>query len=208
VGLVGDVVHDWFLQRRAPTVYRPLSQETPFAHWFVVRTIGDPMGVAGDLRRAVAAADPDQPVSDVKSMEELISDRTAGLLFIARALTVVALIAFALAITGLYSLIAFMTSRRTQEIGVRIALGATWWDVIRATCSHAVRIIAVGLVIGGASGVAIGRLLESVLRGGVANNAWALVALMAVLALVALAASYLPARRAATLDPTIALRAD
>lgn len=208
VGLAGDVLHDWFLQRRAPTVYRPLSQEAPYAHWFVVRTVGDPLGVAGDLRRAVAAADPDQPISDLKSMEQLISDRTAGLQFIARALTVVAVIAFALAITGLYSVMAFMASRRTQEIGVRMALGATRWDVIRATCSQAVRIIVVGLLIGGASGVAIGRLMESVLRGGVANNAWALVVLTAVLALVALAASYLPARRAAALNPTTALRAE
>jgi predicted permease len=208
VGMVGDVLHDWFFQRRAPTIYRPLSQEAPFAFWFVARTIGEPMGVAGDLRRAIAAADPDQPVSELKSMEQIISDRTAGLQFIARALTVVALIAFALAITGLYSVIAFMASRRTQEIGVRIALGATSWDVIRATCAQAVRIIVVGLVVGGTSGVAIGRVMESVLRSGVANNLWALLALMALLALVALAAAYLPARRAAALNPTIALRAE
>jgi putative ABC transport system permease protein len=208
VGVVGDVLHDWFTQRRAPTIYRPLAQEAPFAHAFVVRTIGDPESVAGDLRRAVAGADADQPISDLKSMDALITDRTAGLTFIARALGVVAVIAFVLAMTGLYSVMAFIASRRTQEIGVRIALGADSWQVIRIATAPAVRITAAGIVIGGLIAAALGQLMESVLKGGIAANSWYLGGLIVMLAMVALTAAYFPARRAAAIDPTIALRAE
>ena len=208
VGVVGDVLHDWFQQRRAPTVYRPLSQEAPFPHAFVVRTIGDPTSIAGDLRRAVASADPDQPVMELKSMEDHIADRTSGLTFVARALGVVAAIAFVLAITGLYSLIAFLASRRTQEIGVRMALGAGWWQVIRLATAQAVRITVAGIALGGLLAAALGRVLESVLQGGVSNSPWQLAGLIVLLTVVALAAAYFPARRAADIDPTVALRAD
>ena len=208
VGVVGDVLHDWFQQRRAPTVYRPLSQEAPFPHAFVVRTIGDPTSIAGDLRRAVASADPDQPVMELKSMEDHIADRTSGLTFVARALGVVAVIAFVLAITGLYSLIAFLASRRTQEIGVRMALGAGWWQVIRLATAQAVRITVAGIALGGLLAAALGRVMESVLQGGVSNSLWQLAGLIVLLTVVALAAAYFPARRAADIDPTVALRAD
>jgi putative ABC transport system permease protein len=208
VGVVGDVLHDWFQQRRAPTVYRPLSQDAPFAHTFVARTIGDPLSVAGDLRRAVAAADPDQPIIELKSMEDRIVDRTAGITFIARALGLVALIAFVFAITGLYSLMAFIASRRTQEIGVRIALGASWWQVMRTTSAQAVRITAIGLVLGGLLAAGLGRIMQSVLQGGVTGSLWYLAGLMVLLAVVALTAAYFPARRAAAIDPTVALRAE
>jgi predicted permease len=208
VGVVGDVLHDWFLQRRAPTVYRPLSQDAPYTHAFVARTIGDPASIAGDLRRAITAADADQPVSDLKPMAAMIEDRTAGLTFIARALGVVAVIAFVLAITGLYSVIAFMASRRTQEIGVRIALGADWWQVVRIATAPAVRITAAGTLIGGLIAAGLGQVMHSALKGGVDSNLWYLAALTALLALVALTAAYLPARRAAAIDPTIALRTE
>ena len=208
VGVVGDVLHDWFQQRRAPTVYRPLAQDAPLSVAFVARTVGDPSNVAGDLRRAAAAADPDQPVIELKSMEDVIQDRTAGIAFIARALRVVGLIAFVLAITGLYSLMAFMTSRRTQEIGVRMALGATWWQVMRLATAQAVRITIAGLVVGAVMSAVLGRVLESVLLGGVSNNLSQLGMLTGLMATVALTAAYLAARRAASIDPTLALRAE
>jgi len=208
VGVVGDVLHDWFQQRRAPTVYRPLSQDAPFAHAFVARTIGDPMSVAGDLRRAVAAADPDQPIVELQSMEAHIADRTAGITFVARALGIVAIIAFVLAITGLYSLMTFIASRRTQEIGVRMALGAGWWQVIRLAIAHAVRITAAGLVVGGLLAAGVGRVMESALKGGVSSSLWHLAGLIVLLAMVALTAAYFPARRAAAIDPTVALRTE
>jgi putative ABC transport system permease protein len=208
VGVVADIQHDWFLQRRAPTVYRALAQEAPFAHAFVVRTVGDPLGVAGDFRRAVAAADADQPVLLLDSMEGHFRDRTAGVRFVAEALGVVAGIAFVLAVTGLYGLIAFMVSRRTQELGVRMALGATEWQIIRVTAAHGLRITTAGLLAGALAALATGRAMETTLFGVVSGRPWQLVTLVAVVAGVCLLASYIPARRTARLDPTIALRAE
>lgn len=208
VGVAGDVLHDWFQQQRAPTVYRPLAQDAPYAHGFVVRTVGDPMSMAGDLRRAVSASDPDQPVVGLNSMDGFIAERAAGLSFMAKALSVVAFIALVLAVMGLYSLMAFMVSRRTQELGVRMALGATRWQVIGLTTGHGLRITTVGLIIGAGAAVGLGRLMESMLFGVVASSVWQLAALATFVAAVSLLASYLPARKTARLDPTIALRAE
>ena len=208
VGVVGDVLHDWFQQRRAPKVYRPLAQDAPFSHAFVVRTIGDPMNLAGDLRRAVNALDPDLPLLTLQSMEDQIEEFANGITFLARAVTVVALIALLLAVMGLYSLMAFMVGRRTRELGVRIALGATHRQVIWLTTRQGLRITAAGLVVGAAAAVTIGRLMESTLFGVVSSDVWQLAALAALVAAVSLIASYIPARRTASLDPTVALRAE
>ena len=141
-------------------------------------------------------------------MEKHIEDRTGALTFIAGALGVSAAIALALALLGLYSLMAFMVSRRTQELGVRLALGATRWQVISVTTMQGLRITAVGLVLGGLGAFGLGRLMESALFGVVTTSALQLAALVVVVAVVSLLASYLPARRTARLDPTLALRAE
>jgi predicted permease len=208
VGVVGDVLHDWFQQRRAPTVYRPMAQEPSLLVSFVVRTVGDPTQVAGDVRRAVRSQDADQPIVELQSMDKHIEDRTAGLTMMARSMTLVAAIALGLAVLGLYSLMAFMVSRRTQELGVRMALGATKWQIVGLTSAQGLRITAIGLVAGGAGAYALGELMESVLFGIVAMSLWQLAILLAVVAGVSLLASYLPARRTAALTPTLALRAD
>jgi len=159
-----------------------------------------------DLRRAVAAMDPDQPLASLMSLEHLVADRAAGFTFIARALSVVALIALVLSMLGIYSLMAYLTTQRTQEIGVRMALGAGRWQVVRLTTAQAVRITLAGVAIGGAMAFGIGTLMQSLLFGTVAANLWQLALLMAVLGLAALLAAYLPARRAARIDPMNALR--
>jgi putative ABC transport system permease protein len=208
VGVVGDVLHDWFMQRRAPTVYRPLAQDAPFAHAFIIRTIGDPLSVAGELRRAVGAMDADQPILTVQTMDGLMNERTSGIGMIARMLMVMAVIAFGLAIMGLYSLMTFIVSRRTQELGVRLALGATRWQVVAVTLRQGAWITASGLVVGVAAAVALGRLMESALYGVVATDLWQLAALALLIGGVAGIATYLPARRTANLDPTVALRTE
>jgi predicted permease len=208
VGVVGDVLHDWFALRRAPTVYRPLAQDAPFGHTFVARTVGNPMSIAGDLRRAVSAADPDQPIMLLQTMEAQIGDRTAGLSYIAGMITVVAAIAFLLALTGLYSLMTFIVSRRTQELGVRLALGATRWQIVGLTTRSGASITVTGVLIGALVAAALGRVMETTLFGIVTVSHWELAGLVAVVAGISVLASYLPARRTARLDPTIALRAD
>jgi predicted permease len=208
VGVSADFLHNWFNQIRRPTFYVPHAQDAPFQAAFAVRTIGDPLSLAGDLRRAIAAADPNQPISKLQSMDQIIEERTGGLAFLAKALAVVALIAFVLAVAGIYSLMAYTASQRTKEIGVHMALGASWWQVIRLTTGQALRVTAAGTVVGSVMAVGVGQVMQSSLVGSVNNDFTTLGFLVVLLAGVALLAAYLPARRAANLDPTTALRAD
>jgi putative ABC transport system permease protein len=205
IGVCGDVVHNWFA-RRDDTVYRPLSQEAPYGGDFAIRTVGDPTALAADFRRAVAAMDPDQPIAALTTLESLVEDRAGGFTFIARAMGVVAVIALVLSLLGIYSLMAFLTTQRTQEIGVRMALGAGRWQVIRAVTTRAIGITIAGSIAGTALAVGVGRLMQSILFGLVSTNLAQLIALVAVLASAALLAAYLPARRAARIDPMSALR--
>jgi len=204
-GVVGDVVHDWFV-REIAMVYRPISQTAPYSVAFAVRTVGDPTALAGDLRRAVAKADSDQPIASLSTLDNLIEERAAGFVFISRALGVVGVIALVLSIMGIYSLMAFLTAQRTQEIGVRMALGARRWQVVRATTSRAIAITAAGAVAGSALALGVGRLMESLLFGLVNIDLLQLAGLVVALTVVALAAAYVPARRAAKIDPMTALR--
>jgi len=205
VGVCGDVVHNWFV-REFEMVYRPLTQTAPYSVSFAVRTVGDPEAVAGDLRRAVAKVDRDQPIASLAAMSTLVEERAAGFAFIARSLGVVGAIALVLSIMGIYSLMAFLTAQRTQEIGVRMALGAGRWQVIRAITSRAIVITGIGATIGSALAIGLGRVMESLLLGLVSISLAQLAALVAVLAVVALVAAYVPARRAAQVDPMTALR--
>jgi putative ABC transport system permease protein len=205
IGVSGDVVHNWF-SRREETVYRPISQSPPYGGDFTIRTVGDPTALAADFRRAVAAMDPDQPIASLGTLEALVEDRSGGFTFIARALTVVAVIALVLSLLGIYSLMAFLTTQRTQEIGVRMALGAGKWQVIRATTRRALGITAAGTLVGTALAFALGRLMQSLLFGLVTASVVQLVALALVIGAAALLAAYLPARRAARIDPMSALR--
>jgi ABC-type antimicrobial peptide transport system permease subunit len=139
-------------------------------------------------------------------METLVEERAAGFAFIARALGVVSAIALVLSVMGIYSLMAFLTAQRTQEIGVRMALGAGRWQVVRAITSRAIVITAIGAGIGSALALGLGRVMESLLFGLVNISLVQLVSLVMVLAAVALFAAYVPARRAARVDPMTALR--
>jgi putative ABC transport system permease protein len=205
VGVSGDVVHNWF-ERRLDMLYVPISQSAPYSVAFAVRTVGDPHALAGDLRRAVSRVDPDQPIAALDAMDKMVEDRAAGFVFIARALAIVGAIALVLALVGIYSLMAFLTAQRTQEIGVRMALGAGRWQVVRVITARAVAITIAGTVIGSALALGAGRLMEAMLYGLVRTSFTQLGALVLVLGSVALLAAYLPARRAAQVDPMAALR--
>ena len=204
IGVSGNVMHNWFI-RRDETVYRPISQDAPFTVAFAVRTIGDPTTLSGDLRRAVAAADPDQPMSLV-ALDQLVEERAGGFTFIAKALGVVAVIALVLSILGIYSLMAYLTAQRTHEIGVRMALGAGRLQVIRATTKRALGITVAGTGIGAALAFALGRVMQGMLQGFVTTNLVQLLAIAGMLASAGLLAAYFPARRAAGIDPMNALR--
>jgi predicted permease len=206
VGVTGDIMHDWFMNQRRPTFYRPYAQDPSLTMSLVVRTAGSPLDVAGELRRAVTAADPDQPILQLRSMEQVIADKVGGINYLARALAAMGGIALLLALTGVYSLIAYLAARRTQEIGVRMALGATRWQVITLNVRQALLITTLGLGAGAGLAVVLGRVMASALFGLVSLEILPIAVMTLGLGATALAAGYLPARRAADLDPTEALR--
>jgi len=150
--------------------------------------------------------DADQPIAALESLDKMVEERAAGFVFISRALGVVGVIALVLSVIGIYSLMAFLTTQRTQEIGVRMALGAGRWQVVRATTSRAIGITIFGTVIGSGLAIGAGRAMESILYGMVTTSFAQLGGLVIVLGSVALLAAYVPARRAARVDPMTALR--
>jgi putative ABC transport system permease protein len=138
----------------------------------------------------------------------MLSEKTIGLQYIAGVMATFAGLALVLAILGLYAVMSYLVSQRVREIGVRIALGATHADVTRLTLGQAARLTASGVAIGLALAVALSRAMEAGLLGIVSSDIRLTVALAAALGATALAASYLPARRAASVDPIVALRGD
>ena len=145
VGVVGDVVYDWFANRRNPTVYVPLAQDPTLRLALAARSAGNPEGLMTAVRQAVAAADTDQPILTLRTMERVVTDRVAGVDYFAKVLTVMSGLALVLALTGMYSLMAFLAARSTKEVGVRVALGATTRQVTWLAASRAARITAGGL---------------------------------------------------------------
>jgi len=208
VGVAGEVSNDWFLREARPTVYRPLAQDPPYAVAIVARVAGDPLSLAGVMRRAVAAADPDLPLNNLRTMPVVIREHATGIRYAADALGIMGGVGLFLAVLGVYSLVSFATARRTQEIGIRTALGATPSDVVRLTLAGGARIAAVGVTIGLVLALAVGRAMEGLLFRTVSLSVPLTVGVALCLGAVALAACIQPARRATAVDPTIALKAE
>ncbi len=208
VGVTGDHIHDWFGRRNYPTVFRPYAQAPSRSLALAVRTGRDPAALANDVRTALREVDPAQPVFDLMPMRVLLKERTVGLQYIAAIMGVFAGLALLLATVGVYAVMAYLVSQRTHEIGVRMALGATRGDVERLAVWQAARLTAVGALVGLVLSVALGRLMEAGMLGVVSTDLRLLAGLAAVLVAASLAAAYVPARRAAALDPLDALRVE
>jgi putative ABC transport system permease protein len=206
VGVCGDVIQDWFLERSRATVYVPYAQSPTGNLALLLRTRGDPTTVASQARAAVRVVDPSQPVFDVMTMREALRDRTVGLRFIAGVMAVFGGLALVLAIIGTYSVMAYFVTQRTHEIGIRIALGATPGDVLRLTVTHSGRLTAIGVLVGTGLALVLGRLIDAGLIGSASTDGRMILIVAVVLACAGLAAGYIPARRAAAIDPIAALR--
>ncbi len=207
VGVTGDGKYRSL--REAPTFvfFSPLPGSSAFAK-IIVRTRGEPSVVAADVRRVVAQLDAGVPVYNVRTMRDhvalaLSQDRMAALLT-----SLFGVSALILAAVGLYGVVSYFVAQRTREIAVRIALGARRSDVVGLVVRRVLRLVMVGLVAGVASAFAVARALESVLFGLSPTDPLTFAGATTVLAAVALVASYLPARRAAALDPNAALRGE
>jgi putative ABC transport system permease protein len=208
VGVSGNHIHQWFTRRNYPTCYRPYAQDPRTDLSFALRTSGDPESLAPAARRAVSAVDPSQPAYNVWSQRRAISLSTIGIQYVAAIMAVFGGLALVLAISGVYGVMSYRVSLRTQEIGVRIALGASTGDVLQLTMAQALRLTTAGLLVGAASGLAAARALSSALMGTIPFDATTFAVATGFLATTALLAAYVPARRALAIDPAQALRAE
>jgi putative ABC transport system permease protein len=173
-----------------------------------VRTAGDPAALVAPARRAVVAADPEVPLFRVRTMDELASAVVAQPRLYSLLLGLFAAVAMLLAAVGIYGVMAQAVARRTPEIGLRLALGAQARDVLGMVVGDGLRLAGIGVALGVAGAVAGSRLMVSLLYGVRPLDAVTFVAVPLALLGVALAASYLPARRAARVDPMMALRTE
>jgi len=208
VGICGDIIHDWFNRHSAPTMYRPYRQQTTNYFGIMIRTQGDPSSLAAPVRRALLDIDPTQPVFDVMTMRRALHERTIGLQYLVAVMTVFGGIALILASVGLYALISYLVVQRRHEIGVRIALGASRTQVVRLTIGQAFRLTIAGSAIGLLLSIALARVIQAGLIGVGSSDARVFVAFAGALIGTALVAGYLPARRAAAIDPVVALRTE
>jgi ABC-type antimicrobial peptide transport system permease subunit len=171
-----------------------------------LRTTADPASFAPIVEREVRALDRDQPVSDLRTMDQWVSRTLAEARFSSTLLITFAGLALMLAAIGIYGVMSYAVSQRTAEIGIRLALGAEARDILRMIVGNAVRLAAVGLAIGVGLALALSRTLSSLLFQTAGTDPLTFALVVALLGAVALAASYVPARRASRIPPVDALR--
>jgi putative ABC transport system permease protein len=208
VGVVGDTKRGGFEREPWAEVYFPMRQAPDRRAYVLLRTTGDPATLIGAARAAVWAIDRDQAIGEIRTVPELFALREANRRFMTLLLGVFAGLALVLAIIGIYGVIAYTTAQRTQEIGIRIALGADRAAVGRMVLAGGLRIAVAGLTLGILGALALTRVLSGLLFGVGAHDPLTFVVVPAALLLVALAGCWIPARRAMRVDPVIALRGE
>jgi putative ABC transport system permease protein len=191
-----------------PMTYILHAQNPGYMTHLVIRTVGEPAHLAAAVRHEVQAVDPTKAVSNIKTMEEYVDEAVARPRLYAAMMAAFAGLALLLAGIGLYGLMAYGVSQRTHEIGIRMALGARRSHVTRAVLLQGAGLAAIGLAAGIAAALALTHLLQNLLFGVTPTDTATYAAVAAVLAAVALTATFIPARRAARVDPMIALRCE
>jgi putative ABC transport system permease protein len=206
IGVVGDAKHYRLEEEEQPQMYDAYSQNPGIFATVVVRTTVEPMSLAEPVRQAVWKVDGDQPMWKLRTVESLIDRSTADKRFLMLLMGVFAALAVALTVIGLYGVMSYVVSQRTQEIGVRMALGAGEGNIRRMVLRQGMSLVLIGIVIGLAASWLLSRLIANLLFGVSPTDPLTFSSIPLLLAVVALLACWFPARRATKVDPIIALR--
>ena len=206
VGIVGDVKQVALERDPPPSVYLPVDQVSPYSLRIVLRTSVPPASVTSAVRAAVREMDRQLPVFAVRPLREYVDEAMGPQRFYALMVAIFAVVALSLAAIGLYGVIAYAVSQRTHELGVRVALGASGQHIHRMVVAQGLVLTLLGVIVGIGGALATGRLIASLLFGVGTADPLTLSVVALLLLMVAVLASYLPARRAARVDPLIAMR--
>jgi putative ABC transport system permease protein len=208
VGVVGNARQGSIEINPHPEVYLPMTQSSNPSGYLVIRTSGNPDDVLPDVRAVVSAVLPHDPLRYIASMQELIARQTATRRLNMVMLSLFGALGLAISTIGVFGVLAHLVTQRTREIGVRMALGATRGQIIQMVLRNAMALVLAGIAVGGAAGWYLSTVAKQFLFGLDPHDARPFVLSAAALVLAAVLASYLPARRAASVDPTVALRSE
>jgi putative ABC transport system permease protein len=206
IGVVGDVKHAGLDTESRGTAYWPYPELSFGFMTVAVRTVGDPLALAPALRETVRSLDKDQPVADVRTMDDLLSASLARTRFATVLMAIFAGMAVLLAVLGIYGVVSYIVEERTREIGIRVALGASYQGIIGLLLKQGMVLAGLGIVIGTLASLGLTRVLVKLLFGTKPADPLTFVTVIFGLAVVALAACYLAARRVTSVDPMSALR--
>jgi putative ABC transport system permease protein len=209
-GVVADVKFSSLETESPPTIYMPVFQIPRLRRdaIFIARTVADPASLAAALRREIAAVDTDLPVYDVRTMNQVTAESVAQRRLTMGLLVIFAAAALLLAALGLYGVLSYAVTQRTREIGVRMALGGRRLDVLRLVVWQGMKMAMIGALAGLIASFALTRLMKGLLFGVSASDPLTFIVVASLLTIVALAACWIPARRATKVDPIVALRRD
>jgi putative ABC transport system permease protein len=206
VGIVGDVRHLGLDAPPTPELFMPYPQWPSDEMSLVLRAATEPTSLIPVIKKEIWRVDPDQPVTNIKTMDELVSTEAAGRRFVLQLIGAFASIALVLAAVGIYGVVSYSTRQRTHEIGIRMALGARGQQIMWLVAGQNAKWLLIGITTGVASALALTRLLAAYLYAVRPTDPLTFVAVSSLLLAVALASVYIPARRATKVDPMVALR--
>jgi putative ABC transport system permease protein len=206
VGVVSDLHYSWIVKEDVPTIYRSYRQSPPAYTTLVLRTSGDPMKFVSAAREQIAGIDPNLPMYNIKSMDKAITESIVGIAYVAVMMAVLGVIALLLASVGVFGVMSYSVSERTHEIGIRMSQGAQTRDIVSLVLRGGMFMTLLGLAIGLPIAFFLAQTMSALLFNVKAADPIAFIVLPLLLAGVSAVACYLPARRAAQLDPLRALR--
>ena len=209
VGVVGETKPGALEEESGAQIYTPHSQDGSWGFMtLAIRTTADPAAMTSTLRREVLGLDKDLPIFNVKTMEDVVAQSIGSRRLSTMLLSVFAGVGLLLAAVGIYGVMAYTVTQRTQDIGIRMALGAQAGDVLRMVVSQGMTLALIGIGVGLVGVLGLTRVIANLLFGVTATDPLTFAAISLLLAFVALLACYLPARRASSVDPVIALRSE